>query len=468
MHSKAKSSTHLLHLNIIKILFYIFPISFIVGNFAVSLNILMFIILSSILIYKQKLPFRIDSSCWLLIIFFSYFFLSTAIQYLTPGILNEKMEQFFPFKYDPILKSFLLVRFLILIFLVDILFFNKILNLKKLLLSSLICTSFVSIDIIVQFFAGIDLFGHESFQQWNSGPFGDEKIAGGYLKNFSFFSFFYIFFNIKKTKRNNFFFILIITTHLCATLMSGNRMSLILLLFGLFLIFLIIKNLRLITTLSVVFFLGLSLFLLSNDSFLKYTYKTFLGEIDIRKFSKSNQEIGSSSEDEIQRSRATALLRHSGYNRVFRSSIIMWKEKPLIGSGLKSFRIKCWEILENDNEKYSEYGLGDLPQSVSCGQHQHHYYLQILGEAGIIGLLLIGIFFLIFLKDSLFFLKKIYKENNTNFILMAPIIINIFLEIWPLRSAGSFFTTWNASFFWLNVAIFISLKSLFKAKNENF
>ena len=45
---------------------------------------------------------------------------------------------------------------------------------------------------------------------------------------------------------------------------------------------------------------------------------------------------------------------------------------------------------------------------------------------------------------------------NSELILILPIVIVVFLEIWPLKSSGSFFTTWNATFLWLNVALLIS------------
>ena len=39
------------------------------------------------------------------------------------------------------------------------------------------------------------------------------------------------------------------------------------------------------------------------------------------------------------------LLDNTGYNRIYRTSIALWKDQPIFGSGLKSFRIKCWEII---------------------------------------------------------------------------------------------------------------------------
>ena len=83
------------------------------------------------------------------------------------------------------------------------------------------------------------------------------------------------------------------------------------------------------------------------------------------------------------------LFRHSGYNRIFRTSIEIWKDQPLFGFGLKSFRIKCWELLEKDNE---ERKITPRPQKIACGNHPHNYYLESLSEAGVICTFLLIIF----------------------------------------------------------------------------
>ena len=96
-------------------LFYCFPLSFIIGNLAVTLNLLFFIIFSAFLIKREKLNFRFNSSIWLLVVFFSYLFISTTIQFLFLDSfhlakLNWSLAQ------DPIFKSIGLIRFPILIF----------------------------------------------------------------------------------------------------------------------------------------------------------------------------------------------------------------------------------------------------------------------------------------------------------------------------------------------------------------
>ena len=275
---------------IVKILFYTFPAAFILGNLILTLQLLLFIFFSLFLINKKKLQFRFSSSFWILVLFFSYFFIITAYQYIKPGLLSERVEEW-SIEENPIFKSFMAVRFLLLIFIIDTLFLNKILNIKKLFLFSLICTTFVSFDIFLQYITGSDLFGYKSIHKWSPGPFGDEMIAGSYLKNFSFISFFYFFTKQKDDNYNKLIIFFLIILHLSAALLSGNRMPLILFLFGCVLIILLIKNLRLVFIISLVIFIFSSSFLIKQDSWLKYTYKVLYGELNISKIFKSKEDL---------------------------------------------------------------------------------------------------------------------------------------------------------------------------------
>ena len=315
---------------LVQILFYTFPLWFIVGNLAVSLNTLLFIAASLFLIKKKQLTFRFNNLNWLLIIFFSYFFLSTTIHFLSPGILNDKLETLL-LENNPIFKSFMLIRFLILIIIIDTLFFNKILNFKKLFLSSLLCTSFVSFDIILQYITGFDLFGFKRLDSYGSGPFGDEFIAGSYLKNFSFFSFFYIFETFKNKNFNIPLLIFIIVLHLIAILLAGNRMPMVLFLFGCVLIIFFIRNLRIVMSLSLIIFMSIFFLLIKNDKNYNHAYAIFFSDINITKLFKSNKDITNKqtgeekavNEDIQEIPRLVIFLRHSGYNRIYQTAIIV-------------------------------------------------------------------------------------------------------------------------------------------------
>ena len=258
-------------IKLVEILFYTFPLSFILGNLILSIHLVTFVVSSLFLIKKEKLTFKIGVAHWLLIAFFLYIFLSTTIQFQIPGFLSEQTKDW-PLESSPTFKSFLLIRYLILIFVVDILFVNKIISLKKLFLFSLICSSFVSIDIIVQHINGVDLFGFVGVADRKAGPFGDEYIAGSYLLKFSFFSFFG-FLTLNKNKKYNYIFLtIIIALHAYATLLSGNRMPLLLFLFGCFLIFILVKNLRIIMCFGIIVFSAMFMSLMKYDNHYYHTY----------------------------------------------------------------------------------------------------------------------------------------------------------------------------------------------------
>ena len=477
---------------IVEILFYSFPLSFILGNLIINLHLLAFIIASFFLINKRELKTRFKSYYWILISFFLYFFLLTSIQFHYPEFINEKIKDW-PFESQPMFKSFIFVRFIILIFIVDTLFLNKILSLKKLFLFSLLCTSFVSFDIILQYFTGTDLFGYKTHKTWNSGPFGDEFIAGGYLQKFSFLSFFYFLINKDHNKNQKLIIILIIVSHLVAMLFAGNKMSFLLSIFGCGLLVLFIRNIRIVMSVSLICFLGVFLILIQNDTKLKSRYVSLFNEINVLNIfdfsNKTNTKEKKENTDEkikvthewegiktewsegIWRKNweGIIILRTSGYNRIFRTAIAVWKENPIFGSGLKSFRILCWEVgpkykhLEPKAYEVENTSAASAKFSIfSCSTHPHNYYLELLSESGLVGTILMIAFFLVLLSKSFHHLKLYSRNANPELLFLIPFIVVIFIDIWPLRSSGSFFTSGNATFFWLSIAIFLANQKMEK------
>jgi O-antigen ligase len=449
---------------LVEILFYIFPISFIIGNLIVSLHLLIFIVFSLLVIKRKKLAFRFNNSVWVLIAFFLYLFLLTVLQFpkLAEIMPIDRLEGL-TLENHPIFKSFLLMRFVLLILVIDTLFYNKILSLKKIFLFSLICTSFVSLDVIVQYFVGFDLFGIEKAGRYNSGPFGDELIAGSYLQKFSFFSIFYIFIFYKHKYFKNPLSFFVILIHIIAIILAGNRMPMFLFILGFFLIFLFFKEKRTLIVFSLITSLAISFVIIKNNPQVSIAYANFfenqiyLVQKGLEKttvfFKNENklkiikkEKVNDSKSGEIELKKEGTYLRTTGHMRIFRTSIELWKERPFTGSGLKSFRIKCWEMMPRI-------------KNLSCANHSHNYYLEFLSETGIIGLSIIIIFFIVLLKYSFNHLLKFKNINDKEKYLFIPIVIIFLLEIWPLRSAGSFFTTWNATLFWLNTSLLIAISS---------
>ena len=89
---KTNKNQKINEIKFIEILFYTFPLSFIIGNLALSIHLLLFIIASLFVIQRKQLSFRFNNSCWILIAFFLYFFISTTLQFQSPGFLNEAIE----------------------------------------------------------------------------------------------------------------------------------------------------------------------------------------------------------------------------------------------------------------------------------------------------------------------------------------------------------------------------------------
>ena len=88
--------------------------------------------------------------------------------------------------------------------------------------------------------------------------------------------------------------------------------------------------------------------------------------------------------------------------------------------------------------------------------HPHNYYLEILTETGLLGFGIIFFLFIIILYQS--FYKKYFsnsKLDKNNYI--TPFIFLFIVEIFPLKSTGSFFTTGNTTFIFLVIAILIGI-----------
>jgi hypothetical protein len=133
----------------------------------------------------------------------------------------------------------------------------------------------------------------------------------------------------------------------------------------------------------------------------------------------------------------------SGHFAVYLTAINVWIDNPIIGNGIKSFRIKCLTKLHLPNR--------------ACSTHPHNYYLELLNDTGLLGALLFvcAIFYLITNK---FFNFKDYEKNEK--LLFISLLIIIIAEFFPLKSSGSFFSTINSSFTFLILGMLNGLKKI--------
>ena len=155
------------------------------------------------------------------------------------------------------------------------------------------------------------------------------------------------------------------------------------------------------------------------------------------------------------------LLSGTGHGQLYASALSIWQQQPFLGFGLKSFRAKCWKDVKWSNASSFDklFDIVKVELGKGCSTHPHNYYLELLVEAGIIGGGLIVIFFLILLKDSFYNLINFSRTKKNELYFLIPVVLVFFLEIWPINSSGSFFTTWNASFLWLIIAILCAMNN---------
>ena len=189
---------------------------------------------------------------------------------------------------ENIIKSILLIRFLILYFVIEILLVNNLLNLRKLFTISLICTSFVSIDLLVQYTFGKNILGYKPLNgNVLTGVFYDEAIAGGYIQKFFLLSFLSLLIFYDKKKFPKIFIVPVVLIHILAVFVSTNKMPFILILFSMSLLILFSKELRISLIICLILSIAISAIITKNDENLYQRYKSFY----VKVFGKNSVNI---------------------------------------------------------------------------------------------------------------------------------------------------------------------------------
>ena len=408
--------------NLINIIFCLYPITFAMGNTAININTLTIILVAFIFFRKDLLEdfYELDK---LVIFFFIYVLLVGLINIIDLNFYSEiNIVHFENSKLYIFFKSLFYLRYCLLFFIISYLIKKNIIKFNNFFLISTIMCLFLSFDLLIQLIFNKDIFGIVPTNSRKlSGFFGTELIAGGYIQKFYFFLifFFIIFYNHNK---KYLFFTFALCFVFFAAIISGNRMPLILILFGFFLLFIFFSKIRkylIILSLSLSLIFGLSFFL---NSQIKINYTNFYNQVyKIIKvpFSK-----------EINRSDLP------DYFDEFESFYDTWQLNKYFGGGVKSFRIYC--------PYRKNISIGERP---TCNTHPHNYYLEILTETGIFGLIIVLLIIYNRLKKSLnFYLSKIISEEKN---IILPFLILFILEIFPLKNTGSFFSTFNATYIFI-------------------
>ena len=408
----------------INFLIILLPVSFIAGNLIINLNLMLIIIFSLLFYGKEIFQIKLFFFDKLLIFIFIFcIFTSIVNTYLFQNNTPNNIDTF------TIEKTFSFLRFLFFYFVLRFLVEKEIFNFKFFFASTAICSIFVSIDLIYQFINGKDIFGFSSSSFKLSGPFGDEEIAGSYLQRFSVFSFFLIsiYFPKLPQERKILIFFSMLLLFFYSVFLAGNRMPIIL--FALFWFLLFIFEIK-IRKYSVLFFITLFVFFVLmfnlNDQVNNYSLH----------FYKTTIQLVTFIPDLI--SNKTIFDFPNTYIKEFYSGIKSWQENILIGGGINSFHFNCVKTV------------------AACASHPHNYYLEILADLGVVGFLLLSIIFINIIYISFirkYFMNSILKHDHV----ITPFIFLFIAEIFPIKSSGSFFTTGNATFIFLIIAITVAL-----------
>jgi O-antigen ligase len=131
------------------------------------------------------------------------------------------------------------------------------------------------------------------------------------------------------------------------------------------------------------------------------------------------------------------LVEHSNYGPHYKTAIEIYKNHTFFGSGIRTFRFEC---LKKDYDKTGSVS------AIRCSTHPHNLYLEFLSEMGIFGFISFFTFFFYLIFCGI----KAYIKNK-NVTLLASLLF--FLSMLLPLPAGSFFTSFGATIFWVNVGV---------------
>ena len=292
--------------------------------------------------------------------------------------------------------------------------------------------TFFSFDLFVQFITQKNIIGLESPLKYHrvSGFMGDELKAGSLILFFCFIVSGYLIDNDKNKIKGLILLFLFIAT----IFITGDRSNFLKsIVISFCLIFFIDR--RLINKFIILFLIMVSFvfFIISTQEVFKARFNNSL----FKNLSQNNFNI-------------VKFVNKTEYGKIFNSAYQLFLKKKTFGVGNKNFRILC----EKDFQK--KYPFTKNLEGAKCNTHPHQIYFEILVEHGIFGFSILIITLLSFIYQNFRFILK-----TKNFLLSSLFFSNLVVFI-PILPGGSFFTSFNAIIFWLNISLFYAYKNICK------
>jgi len=314
--------------------------------------------------------------------------------------------------------------------------FNNEDNLKKGIKIIFFTILFVCLDTFYQFTNytpelgfGEDIFGFKSkFYGRLSGPFQD-LVPGAYISKFSFIGLLFIFLYLKNQKIISIAYLTFVGLIIYIT---GERMAFATFILGIFLLFFLMPNKKIIffNSLCLVLF---SLYIVNNlhPAYNDYTIlesKPYHLGLKVEKNINCKNNISNKCTiiKNLQPSFLTILQNfpNSAYGEIYTLAYKMWKDHPITGIGMNNFTFLCKHDLRYKN----------VMKKINCVTHPHNYYLQWLVETGLFGLIIFILYLIIIFKET-----KIKINNPYTCVSFVTLII----LFWPIMSTGSLLKNWN-------------------------
>jgi len=422
---------------LIRFLFNIFPLIILLPSGYITVYIAFFIIYGFIFLFKNKVVIKILICDYLIFIFFILSIISTIINY---GNSDHII----------IAKSIAGIRFAFLFLLIRNLFHYSIIKINSLLIFSTLCAIFVSLDIVLQFNYGKNILGYPEIDGRYGGIFGKEAIAGSYIQKFSMLAVL-TFFYLEFKKKININIILISVTLFIfgvGILMTLDRAPFLIYSFSLLLLLILLKNFRKIISISILLIALFFIISYKNNDLIHNRYKQIFyitnvinSEI-INLINKNDKQIDENKHEDLK---GKIILRTGiEYFSVYHTAFYVFKNSFWFGSGTKSYLKKCYEL--------KQFNKGLL-----CTLHPHNIYLEIFTSQGLLGIIIFFLFLCLIFKK--FFLNFInLKLNEKEQLIKLVFLVILIVELFPLRSYGSIFTTNNGLIFWFILAYISSYK----------
>ncbi len=396
--------------NFILLFFSLLPISFILGNAILELNIILIIILFLKEIIKDKNQlnhFLQRKLLFILLILWAYLNINSlfAISYE-----SSFRRSIFFFRY-------IFFVFASIHFLKNETLRNKVINFWTLVLL------IVSLDVFFEFTYGKNILGFESPMKNERivSFFKDELIVGSYL-----FTFIFIIFGKFYNEKKEAISIIIFLIFLISIIITGERAVTLKILFSIPLIVFFVfdkPKLKLVTLILSIFLIFVAL---TNER-LNNKYESTFKHVEKN---LKNQDLYS------------GLLDTKYLNQFFFSYEIL-KQNYFLGVGTKNYLKACSELKNTSKKEIVRKKV------LNCYTHPHQFYYEFISEHGLLGtIIILTLILTLFLKD------KSVKMNRADKRKLFIFKIYIIVSLLPIIPTGSFFSSLQLFQFFLNYSFY--------------